>query len=111
MKNTKKLILAGLMLAVSACSCGQRDAHIERMRASYCESINYEDEDNCSYVPVIRTDDHPCNALDDDWTNPALIAKCNAQLAIDAQGAATDCESMRDVNDQLICVDETDRSR
>jgi hypothetical protein len=48
----KKLMFAAMLALISACSCGQRDAQLEYLRASYCESVRYEDEIYCEYAPI-----------------------------------------------------------
>jgi hypothetical protein len=47
----KKIMLLVMFGAISCCG---KDPRMEEIRASYCESISYEDENNCLDLEVER---------------------------------------------------------
>jgi hypothetical protein len=53
-RKVKKLMAAGLVagLMLGGCSCNKPSQEYLEMRASYCESVQWEDDDNCLYVPA-----------------------------------------------------------
>lgn len=73
------LVLAGLALALIGCShTSPYRMNETQLRKSYCESVSYQDSDNCVYIPVKRTDVHPCDEID--WDKPASVKRCYDEL-------------------------------